>query len=198
MRRLKGRLYGWLRLVSALLSNYYAVCVTLTYADRSWCSRDVSAFIKRVREYYRRRGWRFTYFWVAELQERGAVHFHIIIFVPRGHKLPKPDQRGWWKKGFTNIIAVKHFAAYLSKYLQKGIDGKIRFPKGIRIFGYGGLDYLERCMYRCSWLPRAVVNYLREKFDVFFVAAKRGSTIEVFTSDGRRFIIHYGFGSGFV
>jgi len=189
MRRLKGRLYGWLRLVSALLNNYYSVCVTLTYApDQRWCGRDVSVFIKRVRDYYRYRGWRLVYFWVAELQERGAVHYHVVLFVPKGHMLPKPDIQGWWRKGFTHIFAVNHFAAYLCKYLQKGMEGKLRFPRGIRLFGYGGLDSFERSIYRCTWLS----HRLREKFGILLVTKKRGSMVEALTLDGSRLIIYVG------
>ena len=191
LRRLKGRLYGWLRLVSALLNNYYSVCVTLTYApDQRWCGRDVSAFIKRVRDYYRYRGWRLVYFWVAELQERGAVHYHVILFVPKGHILPKPDQQGWWRKGFTNIMSVRSFASYLAKYLQKvESDGKgIWFPKGLRIYGYGGMDYFERGMYRVGWLHPDLRGRLLALFDVFLVAKKRGSKLELDVG-GRRFMV---------
>lgn len=190
---MKGRLWGWHRLVSSLLSDYYSVCVTLTYApDQSWCPKDISVFIKRVRNYYTYRGWRFMYFWVAELQGRGAVHYHVIIFVPKGHKLPKPDDAGWWKKGFTHIFAVKHFAAYLSKYLQKGIEGEVRFPRGLRLFGYGGFDWLERGMYRCGWLRRSMLERLRSVYGTFLVTNKKGSIVEILTSDGSRVIIYSG------
>ena len=191
IRRLKGRLWGWLRLMSACLHGYYPACITLTYAPSwDWCSRDVSVFLKRVREYYRRRGWRFVYFWVAELQERGAVHYHIVVFIPCGHKLPKPDLRGWWRKGFTNIMSVRSFASYLAKYLQKvESDGKgIWFPKGLRIYGYGGMDYFERGMYRVGWLHPDLRGRLLALFDVFLVAKKRGSKLELDVG-GRRFMV---------
>jgi len=193
VRRLKGRLWGWLRLVSSLLHGYYTACITLTYApSQAWAPEDISTFIRRVRAYYKRRGWRFLYFWVAELQERGAVHFHIVIFIPKGHKLPKPDEFGWWRKGFTNIMAVKRFAAYLAKYLQKVERGKIRFPKGLRLFGYGGMTWFEKGMYRVGWLRRSLRERLLELFGVFIVTRKVGSMVEIQTSDGRRFIVYVG------
>lgn len=193
MRRLKSRLFGWVRLVGSLLTDYYSVCVTLTYSpEQSWCSKDISAFVTRVRKYYNRRGWRFVYFWVAELQQRGAVHYHVILFVPIGHRLPKPDECGWWRKGFTHIFAVKSFAAYLSKYLQKGMEGRIRFPRGLRLFGYGGLDKFERGMYRCFWLRRSLRERLLELFGAFIVIRKVGAMVEIQTSDCRRFVVYVG------
>jgi hypothetical protein len=108
--------------------------LTLTYApSQVWERRDITRFIDALRKFYARRGWQFVYFWVAELQQRGAVHYHVIVFVPKGHKIPKPDR--WWKKGFTHIFAVRHFAAYLSKYLQKfpSPQGGSETRNGIRL-----------------------------------------------------------------
>jgi len=192
LRKLKGRLWGWVRLVSSILTFYYPACITLTYSpSHSWHSKDISSFIDRVRAYYKRKGWRCLYFWVAELQERGAVHFHIVIFVPRGHKLPKPDRRGWWKKGFTNIMAVKHFYSYFTKYLQKCESERMRFPKGLRLFGYGGLDFIERAMYRVLWLHRRVRECLLEVLGVFLVVKKRGSVLELLVGGERVIVVVY-------
>jgi hypothetical protein len=182
--RLRSRLWSWHHLLSVHLRGYYAACLTLTYApSQVWERRDITRFIDALRKFYARRGWQFVYFWVAELQQRGAVHYHVIVFVPKGHKIPMPDR--WWRKGFTHIFAVRCFAAYLSKYLQKGMEGSIRFPRGLRLFGYGGLDFLQRAMWRCRWLARRwwerVYNVVR---DIFYVVRLKGREVGVLTASG--------------
>jgi hypothetical protein len=192
LSRLRGRIWTWYHLLSIHLRGYYAACLTLTYApSHVWERRDISRFIEGLRAYYRRRGWQFVYFWVAELQQRGAVHYHVIVFIPRLHKLPKPDR--WWKKGITHIFAVRHFAAYLTKYLQKGMEGSIRFPRGLRLFGYGGLDFLQKAMWRCRWLGRRwwerVYSVVR---DIFYVVRLKGREVGVLTASGLRVTIIVG------
>jgi hypothetical protein len=192
LSRLRGRLWSWHQLLSVHLRGYYAACLTLTYAPgQVWERRDISRFIEALRLFYKRRGWQFVYFWVAELQQRGAVHYHVIVFVPKRHKIPKPDR--WWRKGFTHIFALRCFAAYLSKYLQKGMEGALRFPRGLRLFGYGGLDWLLKGMWRCRWLARRwwekVYNVVR---DIFYVTRLRGREVEVLTVGGARVTIMVG------
>jgi hypothetical protein len=119
------------------------------------------------------------------------VHYHVIVFVPRGHKIPKPDR--WWRKGFTHIFAVRHFAAYLSKYLQKGMVGGIRFPRGMRLFGYGGLDWLLKGMWRCRWISRRwwerIYSVVR---DIFYVVRLKGREVGVLTVSGSYVTIRIG------
>jgi hypothetical protein len=192
LKRLRKRLWSWHQLVVTWLSGYYSACITLTYApSHRWDRRDISRFLNALRGYYKRRGWRFVYFWVAELQQRGAVHYHIIVFVPRSHKLPYPDQR-WWRKGISNICSVRRFAAYLAKYLQKGSSGELKFPKGLRLFGYGGLTWLERAMWRCQWLPRSWWLAIYEVVQgVFYVVRLKGRLVEVLTVDGYLFVFRF-------
>ena len=124
------------------------------------------------------------------------MHYHVIVFVPHSHTLPKPDERGWWKKGFTHIFAVRCFAAYLSKYLQKGMDGSVRFPWGLRVFGYGGLSFFEKAMWRCSWLSQRFWGKIYEAVGrrAFYVVRLAGKVVEVLTSSGERVIITGGGG----
>ena len=56
-----------------------AFMVTLTYAELdAWAPLHLTAFLKAAREYYRRMGAKFRYVWVGELQQRGAVHYHVL------------------------------------------------------------------------------------------------------------------------
>jgi hypothetical protein len=73
LKRLRKRLWSWHHLVTTWVSGYYSACITLTYApSQAWHRQDISRFLNALRGYYKRRGWRFIYFWVAELQQRGG------------------------------------------------------------------------------------------------------------------------------
>lgn len=121
------------------------VGVTLTYrTDDQWRAKHVSEFLDRVQKYFQRRhGMTLPFVWVAELQKRGAVHYHAIFWVPSHLMLPKPDKRGWWPHGMTKVETLRCGAAYASKYASKGYDGA-KFPKGLRLHGRGGLSRDER------------------------------------------------------
>ena len=87
--------------------------ITLTYSPRvSWHSWHVSDFLKLSRGWFRRRGRKFYYVWVAELMKNGMVHFHVVVWMPKGYRLPKPDARGWWPHGLTRIEAARNPVGY--------------------------------------------------------------------------------------
>lgn len=131
-------------------SRYRRAMVTLTYRNvDDWRADDVSYFMRLVRQWCKRRKIEVRYVWVAELQKRGAVHYHVVFWLPIGITLPKPDKQGWWPHGMTRIEWVKRPVAYLAKYLSK--DDADAFPKGCRIMGCGGLSEPARNE-RCWWL----------------------------------------------
>lgn len=128
--------------------------ITLTYARiDDWRANHIRAFTTTVREWFRRRGWSFRYVWVAELQERGATHYHVAVWVPRGAFIPYPDQQGWWAHGSSNVKHCTSAVGYLMAYLKKGKEHQkdySKLPKGARCFGVGGLTEPVKKMRR--WL----------------------------------------------
>lgn len=130
--------------------RYRAAMVTLTYRPgENWRGRHVAEFLNTARKFTNRAGHDFRYVWVAEMQERGAVHYHILVWMPVGFRLPKPDDRGWWPYGATKIEWARKCVGYLAKYASKGQEeGAPQFPKGIRITGQGGLDMEAKREYR--------------------------------------------------
>lgn len=132
----------------------YVAMVTLTYQDLDgWQPRHIAdEFLKRARAYFKAAGVPFRYVWVGELQKRGALHYHVAIWMPRGCTLPKPDQAGWWDHGATRIEAARDAVAYLMKYMSKGTDAA-KFPKGARMHGAGGLEVAIRRARRWLGLP---------------------------------------------
>jgi hypothetical protein len=130
--------------------------LTLTYREvGGWHRRHISDLLQRIRVWLRRRGHRMRYVWVAELQQRGALHYHVLLWLPRGLTLPKPDKQGWWTHGSTRIEWARKPAGYLAKYASK-LDSKvgIGFPAGARLHGKGGLEAFGRSVAQWFNLPQ--------------------------------------------
>lgn len=130
--------------------------VTLTYAEvQGWQASHVRGFLDHCRKWAARKGFELRYVWVAELQKRGAMHYHALIWLPRGLTMPKPDKQGWWPHGYSKIEWARNAVGYMAKYASKG-DTSAKFPKGARIHGCGGLrgDQLQEQRYwkRPTWL----------------------------------------------
>lgn len=130
---------------------YKAAMVTLTYRDDvEWSSRHVSELLKRMRQWLQRRRVRsFRYVWVLELTKRGRPHYHLIVWLPKGISMPKPDKQGWWPHGMTKCEWARRPVGYLAKYASKGQildeNGKaMPMPDGARIYGVGGLTADQR------------------------------------------------------
>lgn len=119
--------------------------LTLTYrrAD-GWRPGHLSAFRNTLKLWCRRNGVRLRFVWVAELQERGAVHYHMVVWLPKGKFLPAPDKgqrHAWWPHGSTNIQTAQNPIGYLMKYASKASAASAaEYPRGCRMFGVGGLD----------------------------------------------------------
>lgn len=141
----------------------YVVMLTLTYRQgEDWKPEHISDFLHTVRKAEARRGRVIRYVWVAELQERGAMHYHVAMWLPAGVTLPKPDACGWWPHGSSRIEAARDAVAYLMKYLSKGTDTS-RLPKGARMHGAGGLEHAQRRAKRWLSLP----GWVQSRSDVF-------------------------------
>lgn len=129
--------------------------LTLTYREvKGWDAKHVSVCLDHIRKWLAKRGHKLRYVWVAELQERGAVHFHAVIWLPRGLTLPKPDKQGWWKHGSTNIKWARKPVGYLTSYISKLQTKNGGFPKGLRLHGSGGLDAHVRATRAWRFLPQ--------------------------------------------
>ena len=140
--------------------------VTLTYDTRGtlgrgahdWQAQHIRDAIGRYRDWCRQHGYHCRYTWVAELQAKGTVHYHLLAWLPEGATMPQWDRptrttRGerspCWPYGMTNTQKSTAGVGYLMKYLSKLGDLTI-FPKGLRLYGIGGLDTQGRAVR--SWL----------------------------------------------
>lgn len=147
---------------------------TLTYAENTrGDAGDIVATLKCFREWLRRCGHRMVpYAWVAELQARGALHYHLVIWLPRALYLPRLDRRGWWKHGSTKVETARNPTGYLVKYASKlqTKDGK-RLRKGTRLYGVGGLppeasEKVRRVM-MTRWARKASDAVLDAEFEEY-------------------------------
>lgn len=155
------------RLISSGLQRggrrFRVAMLTLTYRpDASWSSRQVTALLKALREWGRRQGVTVPYTWVLELTKRGVPHYHILVWLPRGLTLPKPDKRGWWPHGMTRVEWARNAVGYLAKYTSKGDLLVDEIPAGARLHGCGGMDSFQRSV-RTWWL---LPGWVRDVWDV--------------------------------
>lgn len=144
--------------------------LTLTYAgtNRDWRAEHISEFLTGLRRWHHSRtgSRKVRYAWVAELQARGVIHYHVIVWLEGGLTPPKPDsawkmggafQCPMWRHGMSNRLRATAPVAYLMKYAskieQKNVGG---FPRGARIHGNGGLDESGRCIRRWVLWPSYV------------------------------------------
>lgn len=137
--------------------------VTLTYRpDVTWDPEHMASAVKRFRNWCRSQRVDCRYTWVAELQQRGAVHYHLLAWLPPGRRMPHWDKptlkRGgmrapFWKHGMSNTELARSGVGYLMKYLSK-LGELTRFPKGLRLYGIGGLSTAGRLVRSWYNLPQ--------------------------------------------
>jgi len=76
----------------------------------------------------------FGFAWVAEIQRRGAVHYHLEIMVPKNIRVPMPDKSGMWPWGSSKTEKARtayYLCTYIGKESQKDLS---RYPKSCRTF----------------------------------------------------------------
>ena len=136
--------------------------VTATYADADgWQANHMADATERFRRWCGARGYPCQYTWVAEIQPGRAmrtgkevVHYHLIAWLPPKVVMPKWDvmvgrRLAFWPHGMTNTQVAKAGVGYLMKYLSK-LGEFSHFPKGLRLYGIGGLNAAARCVR--TWL----------------------------------------------
>jgi hypothetical protein len=144
-------------LALAALNRCPGVCwfVTLTYVGvDDWEPKHISKATRLFRAWAKAKQVDCRYVWVAELQKRGAVHYHLLAWLPVGVTMPQWDRpqaakQAWWPHGMSNTEKARAGIGYLMKYLSK-LGQFHRFPKHLRLYGMGGLDPTGRAVR--TWL----------------------------------------------
>lgn len=121
--------------------------LTLTYRwDYQWQPTQVAWFLKRLKAFCARAGVAVRYQWVLELTQRGRPHYHVLLWVPRGFRIPKPDQSGLWPHGLTQVKRAYSPVGYVIKYSSKAV---LRSMTSRRAHVCSGLVVVET---RNGWL----------------------------------------------
>lgn len=133
------------------------VMYTLTYERvGQWEPRHICNCMR----WLRRQGIR-LYVWVAELQKRGAVHYHVLAMLPHLQRWRKPTATdGGWARGFTWVTPGIRRPLYIMKYLQKGqgSESQHTFPKGFRLYAVAQevmrrAEFTDALAWRAGHLP---------------------------------------------
>lgn len=142
--------------------------ITLTYRDvDGWRPDHFSKFRKALWYWCKRRKVKCRFVWVAELQARGALHYHVVVWLPKGKFLPFADAQGWWPHGATNIKTAHSPISYIAKYASKTTAYQAAvYPKGARMHGHGGLDQEGRRHVRYWMAPIWVRDALSGRADI--------------------------------
>lgn len=179
VRRLQRRVRAWVECVRPALEDggNRLVMVTLTYADvDAWRAGHIRAYMMAMRK--RMGVMLLGYAWVAELQRRGAVHYHVLLLVRRGADVPLPDRDGFWDHGLSRVETART-PFYVLRYTGKEYQKVGSFPQGLRMFAVwvraDVVARLVRWVFRLSALPA----WLRED-----VLALADVTLSVRRADG--------------
>lgn len=136
LRHSKRELVAWAKVLDRLTVPYRLVMLTLTYREGAeWGSNDIRAFMRSVKSVLGDD--LLTYAWIAELQVRGAVHYHVMLAVKPGTDVPAPDKSGMWIHGLSrreSWHSLRYLIEYAGKLEQKGL-GEWYYPKGCRVVG---------------------------------------------------------------
>ena len=122
------------KLVSYIRYNvprYYIAHVTLTVAENraEIDFKDVHRVLQFIAQRLKRAGSDFKYVAVKELQERGAIHYHVLCVYSKPYVFPSSNEiASSWKLGFVKITAPKlrmklnTIVGYIGKYIGKGYE----------------------------------------------------------------------------
>ena len=140
LRRLRSSVLTAARLHVQQRPRWRVAMLTLTYADaRGWRPDQISVLVRHVRNWLKRRKVALRYVWVQEFCKKDArPHYHMLVWLPLGLTLPKPDKQGWWRQGTTRREWARNAVGYIAKYASKG-DSLAQPAKGARMHGNGGL-----------------------------------------------------------
>lgn len=144
------------RLACCNFDNKYDKFLTLTFAENKTdvqeCNILFKAFIRKLREVKHISN--LKYLAVIEFQERGAVHYHVLLNIPY---IPQRELQDLWGHGFVFINAIDHvdnIGAYIVKYMTKdNTDTRLRGQKA----------YLFS---RNLCKPEKVINHNLNDFDI--------------------------------
>lgn len=176
MRRMRKRITAWSKAVAhiesrgvltrkVLITLSYDTAGTLGKGAHDWKANHIRDFMKRFKEVLGDD--LLAAAWAAEMQKRGAVHYHIYAIVRKGVLIPRPDDEGLWPWGLSRVETGRS-PFYLVSYL-KDDDGskgyqKTGYPKGCRTYSVwirkSEITSWEWTLFKWSALPDWLIEEL--------------------------------------
>ena len=139
LKRLRRSVLTSARLHCQERSKWRVAMLTLTYAPEfDWAPHQITGLVKNIREYLKRKNISTRFVWVQEFTKKGRPHYHLLLWLPHGFKVPMPDKRGWWPYGMTKFEWARNAIGYIAKYASKA-DSLHQPAPGARMHGNGGL-----------------------------------------------------------
>lgn len=109
------------------------IMITLTIAKiEDYSPGMIRDYVKSLK--YRLGKDLYGFAWVAEIQARGAIHYHFMVMVPKYTRVPMPDKSGMWEWGSSKVEKAKtayYLCVYIGKERQKDLS---RYPKSCRTY----------------------------------------------------------------
>ena len=135
LTKMQQRIVAWAELVEEFRRGKKTrmLMITLTYKKvEGYSQGDIRKYVKALKQKYGKKI--LAWAWVAEIQERGAVHYHMMLVIPKGTHFAYPDESGMWIHGSTSVISARkpyYLVKYTGKKYQKDLS---RYPKGCRLY----------------------------------------------------------------
>ncbi|TBO34440.1 hypothetical protein EYS42_03235 [Aquabacterium lacunae] len=114
--------------------------------------KQISQFMDRLRKHFKGHVPVLPYTWV--LEKGGQFHYHLTVWLPRGKKISHADLERWWPHGFTHTEMCRDPEGW-TRYMRKS-PTKDDLPKGMRAYGYGGMDPDAKVAVHDQCLPQWV------------------------------------------
>lgn len=152
--------------------------ITLTYRENMTDTERLYSDYKKFWARYKRRWGACEYITVAEPQQRGAWHLHVIAIYPSvAPYIPNAELRECWGQGFVRVEGVTdvdNLGAYLSAYLA---DVQVADGEGVEKLQRDGTTKAVKKGARLSLYPRSMQIYRCsrgvKKPDVFWVEDRK-------------------------
>lgn len=172
--RMKRRVWAWANFLQKETKGSSLWMITLTYAGvDDWRPNHIREFMQAFRKLYKKK--LIGYAWVAELQERGAVHYHVMVYLKGVKSLPHFDDLGLWSYGMTRVDRARS-PFYIITYSGKANQKVGKFPKGLRMFAVwlSPFAVAEHILYQFGLTAKpAWVREIILQFDNFYTARVR-------------------------
>jgi hypothetical protein len=175
--RLRASIYGTTNLLKKSFQRsgikYKVAFITLTYRDGEvWEPKDISKCLNNFKMWASRRNIPLSGVWVLErgTDERFTkrIHYHLLLFLPRGITPPFADKQGWWTKGSSNSVWSYSPVGYMAKYCGK-LGSHIIFPARARLHGFFGLTDSQMIKRRWLMAPKWVRDVIPFEHGLDFI-----------------------------